>query len=82
MKRVIALLLIMSMVMGLCGCSAIGMASAAGMPTEETQPEETTLMDSVEDLATKLLAAYLATKLEEWITDNLETEEVPPATAH
>ena len=76
MKRVIALLLILSMVIGLCGCSAIGMASAAGMPTEETEPEERTLMDEVEDLATQFVAEIIAHKIESWIAENIETN--PP----
>ena len=76
MKRLVALLLILSMVLALSGCGAIGMANAAGMPTEETEPEERTLMDEVEDLATQFVAEIIAHKIESWIAENIETN--PP----
>ena len=76
MKRLVALLLILSMVLALSGCGTIGMASAAGMPTEETEPEERTLMDEVEDLATQFVAEIIAHKIESWIAENIETN--PP----
>ncbi|MBQ8626741.1 MAG: hypothetical protein IJ419_11330 [Agathobacter sp.] len=76
MKRIVALLLILSMVLVLSGCGTIGMASAAGMPTEETEPEERTLMDEVGDLATQFVAEIIAHKIENWIAENIETN--PP----
>ena len=73
MKRVIALLLIISMVVSLSGCGVIGMVNAAEKPTEEVQ-EERTLKDDIDDLLITILSQYLANKVEDWIEANVNTD--------